>query len=787
MDKRLITLLLVTFFNLTIYAQKSINISGTISAENGDVIPWATIHFLNTNFKASANNKGEFALTKIPLGKYVVTASAIGYATRNTVLTINSSTYQLNFKLATSESQLGEVVVSAQKIDETAQLVPISITTLSAKQIDDYKIWNIKDLTAVVPGLYSANPGDNRNVTSIRGIATTSYNPAVATYIDGVNQFGLDTYIAQLFDVEQVEVLRGPQGTLFGRNATGGVINIITKQPTNQTSGFVAFDFGNYKLQRYIFGLRTPLIKDKLFLGLAGLYSNFGGYFKNVFNNTPFDKQHFFLGNYYLKYLASPKLSLTLNVKNNINRNNGPFTLVSTAAEAFKAPFVVDQNNTTTMIDNILNASLSANYTGSDFNFTSQTSYQKNTRYYSKAIDGDFSPIDGISIVNNYGGNWNTVSTSMQEFRFTSPAVSLSPVKWTTGAYGFYSNNPTKQGTHFGVDAALVGSAVANFTAININISTNYGYAFYGQASYTIAPKLVLTAGLRYDYEHANEFINGAFDQDGKPLLTTRSDTSTIASFKAITPKLSVAWHPTDNNNLYASYNRGFRAGGISHLSSDPSQPPLYAYRPEFSNNYEAGSKNTFYNHRIRLDIAVFYTTVTNAQVPTLVLPDAITITQNAGRLHSAGAEMEFAATLFKGFEVDYNLGYTHARYNRLKIPQNSSVINLEGNHQVFSPDVTEMLALQYTYDLCSKQKTKLIIHGDCRYTGTRYFDLANTIAQKGYNSFNIKGGVSTKRFDIIIWENNIANKRYIDYAYEFGAVHLGDPRTFGVSLRTNF
>jgi len=787
MNKKAILVWLLTFFGASVCAQTVTTVKGTISDKNGTGIAAASVYLLNTNFRISANNKGEFVFAKVQVGKYEIAVSAVGYAALNKTIIVGPSSSPLNLQLATAESQLGEVTISAQKRDEQAQRAPVSVSTLSAKQVEDYKVWNTEDLTAIVPNLYSANSGDNRNVTSIRGITTTSYDQAVATYIDGVNQFGLDTYMAQLLDVESIEVLRGPQGTLYGRNATGGVINITTKQPTNETSGFAGVDIGNYGLQRYSLGLRTPLIKDKLFLGVTGLFSDFGGFYTNSYNNTKFDKQHYFLGNYYLKYLASPKLSFTLNVKNDINRNNGAFTLVSSAAQALSQPFVVDQNATTTMVDNTFNASLTANYTGTGFNFTSQSSYQRNYRYYVTPIDGDFSPIDGVSLINNYGPNWNTVQTEIQEFRFSSPAASTSPVKWTAGAYGFYNYSPTKEGTHFGNDAALVGSPISNFTSIDINTGTNYGAALYGQATYTVTPQFDITGGLRYDYEHDKELINGVFQADGQAPVTTRSDTSSTAAFKALSPKLAFAWHLTDNNNLYATYSRGFRAGGISQLGSDPTQPPLYDYKPEYSDNYEIGTKNTFWDKRIRLNIAVFYTLVSNAQVPTLVLPAAITITQNAGGLTSKGAEMEFASTPVKGLEFDYNFGYTHARYTSLITPENGSAVNLDGNKQVFTPDVTSMLALQYTYDLGGAQKNKLIVHGDWRYIGDQYFDLANTIEQKGYSLINARAGISTKRFDIFLWGSNLANKTYIDYAYDFGAAHLGNPRTYGVSLKAKF
>lgn len=765
-------------------AQNTSNFSGTVTNSTAQPIAGATVSLLNTNYLTGTNNLGVFTFKNVPAGNYIIRVSSLAYAAVNQNITL-SGDRTTNIKLTELSNRLEEVVVTAQKREEAAQQVPFSVSTLSAKQVEDYRIWNLKDITAIVPNLYSANPGDGRNVTSIRGIATTSYDPAIATYIDGVNQFSLDTYISQLFDVDRIEVLRGPQGTLYGRNAQGGVINVLTKQPTNQTTGFAEADFGSYGQQRYSVGIRTPLIKDKLFFGAAGLYNGFNGFYNNLFNNTKLDKQHSFTGNYYLRYLATQNFALTLNVKNYVNRNNGPFTLTSSPADAIANPFQLNQNATTRMIDNIFNASLSANYTGKGFNFTSNSAYQENYRYYTLPIDGDFSPLDAVTVINNYGPGFNKVKVGTQEFRFSSPA-SATAFKWTTGIYGFYRYSPTKTGTHFGADAAAVGSPMTDFTLINTNIERNYGTAIFGQVTYVVNPQFDITAGLRYDYEHKKELVSGAFQPDGADPITTQGDTSSTASFRAFTPKLSLAYHITDDKNLYATYSRGFRAGGISQLGADPSQPPLFAFKPEYSNNYEVGSKNSFLNNRLRINLALFYIAIDNAQVPTLVLPAAITITKNAGKLNSKGAEAEIAATLFKGLDVFYNFGYTHARYTQLQVANNGAVINLNGNHQVYTPDVTSSLALQYAYALGSGQ-TKLIARGEWRYLGDQYFDLANQVEQKGYSTFNGRFGVSTKKFDVFVWGSNLSNKHYIDYAYDFGASHLGNPRTYGVTLRTNF
>src|SRR5690606_34675316 len=266
----------------------------------------ASVYLLNTNRGVATNDKGEFSIPGLVAGRYRVEISAIGFATITRAASINGSETPV-FELEEETRQLDAVLVSAQKTEESLQEVPFSISALSGRQVQQYRLWNARELTAIVPNLYSANSGDERNVTSIRGIATTSYDQAVATYVDGVNQFNLDTYIPQLMDVERIEVLRGPQGTLYGRNAMGGVINIITKQPTYKTNGLAEVSIGNFNQQRYIAGLRTPVITNKLYAGASIMYNSRDGFYKNEFNNSSYDKQNSITGNYYLKYIISEK------------------------------------------------------------------------------------------------------------------------------------------------------------------------------------------------------------------------------------------------------------------------------------------------------------------------------------------------------------------------------------------------------------------------------------------------------------------------------------------------
>jgi iron complex outermembrane receptor protein len=786
--KNTILLLLISISLVSNSQQSTNSLSGKIVDEKSNAVPDASVYVLNSHSGTYSNKQGEFALYDVPSGKFILRISAVGFADVNKLIE-NGSKGSIEITLTRSTVHLDEVVVSAEKREDMLQQLPFSISALPSKKIDEYRLWDTRSLTAIVPSLYSGNPGDERNVTSIRGITSTSYDPAVATYIDGVNQFNLDTYIPQLFEVERIEVLRGPQGTLYGRNAMGGVINIITKKPGNIANGFASVSIGNKGRQRYNIGLRGPLIKGKLFAGASLLYDKRDGYYTNEFNNTHFDKQHALSGNYYLTYVASTHLSYTLNVKHHINRNNGPFTLVNGVDEAFANPFRLNQNATSKMIDNTFNGSLSANYTGRKINMTAQVAWQKNHRHYTLPLDGDFSPIDGVTIINNYGPKFNNVKVLTEEIRFSSPASTSSPWKWTAGLYSFSQDVPNKQNTHFGDDADLLGSPDKNFGLINTAKGKSWGAAAYGQLTWSLTQKLDITAGLRYDHEHKKQSVLGEYqvDPDPNPVFETRPDTSATANFNAFSPKLSLAYQFSGTTDGYISYNRGFRAGGFTQLGSDPSQPPLFAYKPEYSDNYEIGLKNSLLNHRLRANLSFFYTLVSDAQVPTLILPDAITITRNAGKLDAKGVELELSSIPAKGLEIDYNFGYTDAKYKTLKVAQNGSEQNYHGNRQVFTPSTTSALAAQYSYALPGKQDLKLVVRGEWMAIGKHYFDLANTISQKPYSLFNTQFGITAKNYDLLFWVRNIADEKYISYAYDFGAVHLGDPRTFGVTLTGRF
>ena len=785
--KSLIFLLTNLLLWHSIFSQETYPLKGRVVNAAGEGIHKASVVLLNTGLGAITDLQGNFQVPSVGAGKYQLQVSAMGFASVLKEADLNKDFAPLLISLVPSFTHLDEVIVSAEKAEEKLQAVPSAVSSIGSRQVTEFRLWNINSITAIVPNLYSANSGDNRNVTSIRGIATTSYEQAVATYVDGVNQFSLDTYIPNLFDIERIEVLRGPQGTLYGRNAMGGVINIITKKPSNRTQTYAEVNVGNYGLQRLSFSVRTPLISDKLFFGASALYEQRKGYYTNLFNGKDFDRQKNINGNYYLKYIPGPKLDITLNVKHLNNSNNGPFPLVTDINTAFDTPFEVNQNAVTTMKDDNLNASLSLQYRAAGFRFSSLTAYQSNYRIYQSPIDGDFSPLDGIAIINDYGKDFNKVKVWTQEFRFSSNDNDLSKWKWTAGSFLFAQDNPVKQGIAFGKDALLLGIPDTNFTLINTNLSNNKGFALFGQFSYKISEKLSLVAGLRYDLENRKLAISGDYYKAPGPAFPVLSDTSASGNFDALSPKAGLQYLLSAEHSVYLNYSRGYRSGGFTSLTSDPSQPPLYAYDPESSNNIELGWKNDFWNKKLRLNAALFYSFVNNVQVPTLVLPDAITVIKNSGKLATKGAEIEISARAFKGFEVFYSVGITDAQFGTLSLPINGNVEKLDGNRQIFTPAYTSFLAGQYSYVPGKSTSLRLVGRLEWMALGKKYFDLANTISQDAYGLLNARLGLEMKHAGLFVWARNMGDKKYISYAYDFGGIHLGDPRTYGATISVIF
>jgi len=765
-----------------IYSQNTIDLKFKVTNSSKILIQSAEIKLLNTELLPIKNSDGIILFKNLIKGNYTAEISALGYSTVVQKIEFNE-TKEVAIELEYDYKKLSDVVISGSKRELDYYKNPGSISTFNNKQIKDSRIWEIADLSGLVPNMNLGQSGDNRNVSFIRGIGTTSYEQAVATYIDGVAQFGLDTYLPQLIDIERIEILRGPQGTLYGRNANAGLINIITKKPSNTTSFNADISVAGFGQKRLNGSLKFPLIKNKLFGSVSLLSDIKNGYYTNDFNKSNFDKQNQTGANAHLTYLINEKWSAQLDHKMYRAKNNGAFPLVGDITELFKNPFHLSQNQTAAMRDNTRNSSLVLKYKGEKVNLLVQHAIQQNYRYYENSIDGDFSSYDIVGVFNNYGKDFNRVNVFTQEIKFSSADHIESKLKWVLGSYIYSQNSPTKQATVFGKDAGFYGIPDQDFSIISNNLAKNKGVAVYGNGVLSLTKKISLTGGLRVDRENRKLTVSGAYEKQPNPVFITNPDTTGSISYAAISPKLGIQYNRTENSIYYITYNRGFRTGGLTSISSDPSQVPLVGYKPEYSNTFEAGIKGEELNKRIRFAVAAFYNVVTDIQVPTLILPDAITVTRNAGKMNSKGLEYELVAIPVNGLTLQYSGGITDSKFLTFKTGQNGNIVDLSGKKQIFTPASTNLFTAQFQHKLGGKGNSSLLIRGEYKIIGKQYFDISNTIEQKKYTLLNIKAGIQTSKLDLFVWIRNAGNTKFIDYAYDFGAAHLGNPKIIGTTL----
>lgn len=774
---RFMNMCVLLMISVSTFSQTAIKLNIQVKDLQGNQIKDYQAKILNQSASiGSIDQTGSTTFKLVGKGNYEIIISAEGYAEKITVVQVDHDA-NIVIQLDPIFKKLNDIVVTADKQETSLYKTAASVSSLNANQVRDMRIWEIADLNGFSPNLTLSNSGDNRNITGIRGVVTTSYDQAIATYIDGVAQFSLDTYIPQLNDIESIEIIRGAQSTLYGRNAMGGVINITTKKPGNKASGNADVQFGSHGQQRYTAGIKTPIIKNKLFASFSLMHDKRSGFFTNDFNDSKFDKQNQTLMNAQLRYILNDQWSIQADHKRYLANNHGAFPLVNDMSELLNNSYHLAQNSLGMMKDKTENTSIIIRRNGSRVNLSLQTALQKNYRFYTNSLDGDFSTFDIVGVYNNYGKEFNKVDVLTNEFRISSATKTNDKVSWSAGLFQFIQKSPTKQATVFGDDAGLFGVPETNFALISTNIATNTGMAAYANVKHQITDKLSVNAGIRADRENRKLSIKGEYGLTPEPIVVTTPEASGKTNFGAISPRLGLQYNPSEIQLIYVNYSRGFRTGGLSGITSDPSQAPLIGYKPEYSNMFEAGLKGENNTKTFRYGISVFYNAVTDIQAPQLLLPEAITVTRNAGKMNSSGAELELVYRPAKGLTFQYAGGITNAKYTRLKGVSNGSEIDLSNKKQIYTPTTTQYFAVQYQVSI---GKSTLNFRTEYSYVGDQYFDLSNQIKQTGYGLLNFRASYRVAQIDFSVWGRNLTGKKYIAYAYDFGAAHLGDPRMIG-------
>lgn len=771
------------------------SIKGVIKSTTGENVAFANISLLNTAKGAVADKDGAFEIN-LSKGKYQVSVSAVGYATQIQQVTVADKSTDLNISLNPSTQDLGEVVVTADKTEQNLLTIPIAVSSLSAKKIEDARVWELANLTAIVPNyLYSELGVAFQQIQSIRGVQVFSENPAVATYIDDVNALDIIGGGFQMADIERVEVLRGPQGTLFGRNAMGGVVNIITKKPTNRTSGFAELSLGNLGLQRYNVGFKTPIVKDKLFFGINGVYNKRNGFLKN--DTTGLGKtekniqgarvgdEESLYGNAYVRWFPNSKFSATLNLKAQTDKSDATGFMLSVANEklAFANPDKIYLTRIGTHQRNILNTSLNLKYYGSGYTLTSVSATQSIGMVYK---DVDFLGYYHSFREKEIGEMLPPQKVFTQEFRINSNVVD-SKLSYSAGV--FYFNQ-----TGYEPTTNLAYELAPGMYAAFRNKSVNNGLAVFGQLGYKLTQGLELTAGLRYDNENRKAIFNGFGDAVFAmgTLTFVRPDSTVTGKYNAVSPKVALNYSINSKSSVYVSYTRGFRAGGVNsqRLPKGISQ----TFQPEFSDNFEAGLKATGMENKLRVGFTAFLINWKDLQFYNLVAPFTYA-RENLGDVQTRGLELDATMIPVKNLELDASLGLNSGKYQDFKLTRvdfatfAETKIDVTGKKLANAPNHTFYLAAQYGIPLA--KTAKLSLRGEYRSVGQFYADLQNTLKQPTYSLINTRINLQVGKLNAAFWVQNLGDTRYLIYGSgdtSFGrSVRMASPRTLGITLNYGF
>jgi iron complex outermembrane receptor protein len=682
----------------------------------------------------------------------------------------------------TSADDSADIVVTARKREERLQDVPVAVTAVTAETLDRQHITQVRDIAALAPGLNITSDAVGRAFMSIRGVGTTlidTVQPGVGIFVDGIYQVNTSYLNNPVTDVERIEVLKGPQGTLFGNNTLGGAISVITRQPTDTFAGRFSADYApadNY--QTFAGSLSGPLIDGVLRGRIAASYHSADGFSRNTLAGglaRPIDDRSV---NSTLVWNAPHNAQITLNAY--YNRVQGPQTAYSSPA------------GPTDYVDNVqTNYNSVATYTYSGvnakgvFDFTSNTQLTTVLAYDQRNGqangDGDFGPVPFIHVVDGH----NNLYTYTGELRFdTHWNERLSTL---VGLFADYSPTTTTINDVLTLPTGLPPPfpPTVDVPTQTSQKSATGAQAIYANAFYNLTDTLELSAGLRFDHQTVdNNNLKSPF-------------THTHYSASELEPRFTLTEHWTPNHMSYASISRGFRGGG----ANSPGAPnPIYQGDSVWT--YEIGDKINTADHHLTLDTAVYYNDYSHYIGQNSLTPLLIAVNLNTGKVQSYGVEMEGAWRPNSIFALQGGVSYNHARIT--DDSEYAAVIGhgLPSNRILFQPDWTAFLTPSLTFNLGNDSD----IHWDltASYKGDRAgSSLSATFSpmMQGYTLVNSNLTFDHANWAIGLWGTNLTDERYYEsyldssllsaFGFSGALVHnlgiTGDRRRVGVRLSTRF
>ncbi|MDB5715722.1 MAG: TonB-dependent receptor [Sphingomonadales bacterium] len=734
---------------------------------------------------------------------------------------------------------LGDIIVTARKVSENLQDVPVAITVQTGQALQNQSAVRIPDVARLSPGITfsPASSTATASAITIRGQVQTdvlaTLDPSVGTYVDGFywsRAYGLN---ADLLDVQSAQILRGPQGTLFGRNTTGGALLLQTNDPTyNGISGLASATYGRFNERIGTAVLNVPLIEDKIAIRGAFTAGKRDGFFTDTTNGAKLGERNSYTAR--VKLLVNPTNNLSLlfsgeifhtnattrpyqlqyvspssvaNIEAGLEANPANAALLATPAGQGQlvgiggSAFTNYINNTRNTDSNALNEdprsyTTTHTYTGTA---TLDTFFGaiKFIGGYRKVVANANVDLDGspVNIVRTYGQQ--DLESYSGELQITGKALS-DKVDFAAGVYAF-NETGRDQSTSIALPTLTrISSGGTLPQTYYIGDVTNRSMGMYGQGTFHLTDKFSVVAGVRYSVEDKNlvsfnqtrNFDTGALIS----CLITGSDPTNCrierhADFSGVSYTAGLNYQVTPAVLVYAKTSKGFRSGGQNLRASGDSGAAFVPFEPEIAREEEVGLKSEFFDRRVRFNLAAFYNEVSNIQRTALVtvsnngVVSTATIVGNAGKARFYGGEAELTAQLFEGFTVAGTAALSEPKY--LSYSDASGDKRDEAFQQV--PKVTFSVATDYEHEL---NFGKVRAHVDYAWqgktplynyrtllTGNAAADadtvaIAQALTRKAGGEVNGRLGVTfmDDAFEVSIFGRNILNRRYNNTGLLFGS-----------------
>jgi iron complex outermembrane recepter protein len=694
----------------------------------------------------------------------------------------------------TASDTLEEVTVTAQRRVENARDVPISLTVFNSLEIEQQNFQGVDSYFAQTPNVSFTSDGTrDRKELALRGISdqlspdNNIKEGSFGFYIDEFN-VAQGTSNPEIVDIDRIEVLRGPQGTYFGRNAVGGAINITTKQPTNDFFAEASAQYSSFNTVDSHLILNLPLIDNVLAVRIVGQDETSDGNIKNINPIGGGNNSKYTYGKIIVRYTPNDRLTIdttgTATKEDDGMRNGVPSGVLGDfSSELFGGPpyngkAIPDgvgfyPNNTSEVNFNrpqddgtrLNYVSNRIKYNADNFTVTNVVGY-----LYSNEFEGG--DIDGSSLDLFYENESIKRTSLSEELRIQS--IPGHTVDWTGGLYYGHDSGHTTQYTFAGADGGLLFGVPNGYELTSsLGASSDLSSAIFGEAVWHIDPRLSLTVGARYTHETVN---NDGYNTSGALSLNYVNGT---ANFNNVSPRLSLLYLLSDQANLYATISRGFKAGGVE------AQPTLnggnQVYKPEILTNYEVGMKSESADKRWRLDADVFFMVWKDIQADYSVgeldaasgSVDFITGVANAASARSYGFETEFTALIVPGLTAGAGAGYDRAYYVNYNDAETGTGTqgNLSGATLPNAPMWTLHADTEYTHKLTAE--TSGFTRLEWYYKGgivpdqNSEFHTGYPWDVPAYNVWNLRAGINRDTWSVTAFVENLLDKQYYTNAYE--------------------